>query len=235
MTSSDMRQGRGAQPWVNETRIRLNSLQTSLQTSVQARPPDGSQNASNGGKTKDYIAFGPRAGFHPAGSLAGVLAAAALALLAGCADMASRTPAGAPFSEVQAAYGPPDYRCALPDGRERVVWTQQPMGQYAWGANVGPDGRIDQIQRLLTHAHFRVLDHGAWSADRLRCEFGPPAMIRSVGLPATRQIVWSYRYRENEAWNSLMHIYMGPAGERMTRRHPGPDPMYDADFGFGRD
>lgn len=154
-----------------------------------------------------------------------VLAAA----LAGCADMAAKVPAGAPLDQVEASYGRPNFTCTRPDGRQRVIWTQQPMGQYAWGANVGPDGHIDRVERLLTDAHFKLLDEGDWPAERVRCEFGPPALIDEVGLPSVRQVVWSYRYRENDSWNSLMYVYMGRNGDRVTRHHPGPDPMYDED------
>lgn len=156
------------------------------------------------------------------------IAAALLAALAGCADMAARTPPGSPLSQVESQYGRPNFTCALPgNGGQRVIWTQQPLGQYAWGANVGPDGRIDHVERLLTDTHFRQLSQGDWTAERVRCEFGPPAIIDEVGLPSVRQVVWSYRYRENDSWNSLMYVYMGRDGDRVTRYHPGPDPMYE--------
>ena len=155
-------------------------------------------------------------------------------LLAGCADMAARTPPGSPLSQVTAQYGNPNFGCPLPSGGTRVIWTQQPLGQYAWGANVGPDGRIDRIQRLLTDEHFRVLSEGYWPPERVRCEFGPPAIIDEVGLPSVRQVVWSYRYREDDSWNSLMYVYMGRNGDHVTRHHPGPDPMYDQEWDFVR-
>ena len=61
------------------------------------------------------------------------------------------------------------------------------------------------------------------------CEFGPPAEQGGVGLPSSIQIVWSYRYKQNGVWDSLMHVYFGTDGERVTRFHPGPDPMYERD------
>ncbi|WP_233238452.1 hypothetical protein [Bordetella sp. LUAb4] len=156
--------------------------------------------------------------------------------------MAARVPPGAPLTQVEAEYGRPNFTCERTspgpgpgrEGGQRVIWTQQPLGQYAWGANVGPDGRIDRVERLLTDEHFKLLSDGDWPADRVRCEFGPPAIIDQVGLPSVRQVVWSYRYRENDVWNSLMYVYMGRDGDRVTRHHPGPDPMYEEDrFGIG--
>jgi hypothetical protein len=156
-------------------------------------------------------------------------AGALLALLAACADM-STTPPGTPLSQVESKYGRPNFTCPLPGGGQRVIWTQQPLGQFAWGANVAPDGNVDRVSRLLTDDHFRVLSEGVWTPDRLRCEFGPPARIDEVGLPNVRQVVWAYRYRQDGVWNSLMYVYMGKEGDRLTHFHPGPDPMYEHPF-----
>src|SRR3546814_15109841 len=73
---------------------------------------------------------------------------------------------------------------------------------------------------MLTGAHLKVLAKGAWTADQVRCEFGPPAQIDQVGLPSVRQVVWSYRYKQSGVWNSLMYVYIGRAGQCVTRFHP---------------
>ncbi|MDM9559775.1 hypothetical protein [Bordetella petrii] len=156
-------------------------------------------------------------------------ALAAVAVLAGCANPA-QVPPGSPLGDVAARIGRPNFSCELPGGGQRVIWTQQPYGQFAWGANVGADGRIDQVVPVLTDAHFRRLASGTWTADQVRCEFGPPADISQVGLPSVREVVWSYRYKQSGVWNSLMYVYMGRHGDRVTRFHPGPDPMYDEDW-----
>ncbi|HUH59210.1 MAG TPA: hypothetical protein VL001_03955 [Candidimonas sp.] len=155
-----------------------------------------------------------------------MLAVVPLAMLAACANMAE-TPPGAPLHEVEARFGQPNFSCPGDNGTQRLIWTQQPSGQYAWGTNVDPSNRIDRMVPLLTDEHFRVLASGVWTQDRVRCEFGPPAQISTVGLPSVRQLVWSYRYRQSKTWNSLMHVYFGQDGAQVTRFHPGPDPMFD--------
>ncbi|WP_459617448.1 hypothetical protein [Bordetella sp. 2513F-2] len=155
-------------------------------------------------------------------------APALIALASGCTTMV-QTPPGTPWTEVQAHWGAPNFTCQRPDGTRRLVWTQQPMGQYAWGTDVAPDGRIVRMEALLTDEHFRRLGAGTWTADQVRCEFGPPARIDEVGMPSVREVVWAYRYREAGAWNSLMYVYMGRDGRQVTRFHPGPDPMFDDD------
>lgn len=147
-------------------------------------------------------------------------------VLGACASMTD-IPAGTPLSDVQAQFGAPNFSCTNSDGQQRVIWTMQPMGQYAWGANIDSAGNTDQVVPLLTNPYFRKLDEGSWNQEQVRCEFGPPAEITTVGLPSVRQDVWSYRYKEAGAWNSLMHVYFDIYTGEVTRYHSGPDPMYD--------
>ncbi len=151
-----------------------------------------------------------------------------LALLYGCTTFKS-VPPGTPLAQVQSEFGRPNYSCPLPDGGQRVIRSGQPFGQFAWGTDVDAQGRVGEISQLLTDQHFRKLGEGNWTPEQVLCEFGPPAEQGGVGLPSSIQIVWSYRYRQNDVWNSLMHVYFGQDGERVTRFHPGPDPMYDPD------
>ncbi len=152
-------------------------------------------------------------------------------LLAACTSMAD-LPAGTPLHQITSEYGEPDFSCPAPDGGERLIWTMQPMGQYAWGTTVDAAGNTDRVQQLLNDEHFRVLASGSWTPEQVRCEFGPPAEIDSVGLPSSTSIVWSYRYRQAGAWNSLMYVYFGSDGSRVTRFHPGPDPLYERNVWF---
>lgn len=147
-------------------------------------------------------------------------------LTAACTSMAD-LPAGTSLQEVQAQYGAPSFSCPGANGGERLIWSQQPFGQYAWGTNVDSNGNTDRVVSLLTDSNFSQLASGTWTPERVRCEFGPPAEVSSVGLPSSTSIVWSYRYRQSGAWNSLMHVYFDPATDTVTRFHAGPDPMYE--------
>jgi len=160
------------------------------------------------------------------------LAAVLACLLGACANMTD-TPPGTPFAQVEARFGRPDYTCPLPNGGERAIWTAQPAGQYAWGTNVDPSGNTDRIVALLTDPHFQVLAKGVWTPEKVLCEFGPPAIKDEVGLPSVRQIVWSYRYKQDHVWNSFMYVYFGKDGSHVTHFHPGPDLTYDEHM-FGR-
>lgn len=154
-----------------------------------------------------------------------ILATAGIMALGACASMRD-IPAGTPYAEVEARHGRPTVECPLPDGSRSVVWSTQPMGQQAWATRVSPDGRVGPVEQVLSDAAFRRIEIGGWDTDRLRCQFGPPAEITTVGMPSVRQTVWSYRYLQSSAWHSLMHIYVSDDGI-VQRMHPGPDPLYE--------
>lgn len=157
------------------------------------------------------------------------LAIASLAVgLTGCANIAN-TPPGTPASQVVQQFGAPTVQCPTANGGTRMLWSGQPFRQVAWAINVDASGKTGPVQAVLTDKHFQVLRDGVWTPERLLCEFGPPAEKSAVGLPSVRQIVWSYRYMQDGVWYSLMHVYLGRDGERVTRFHPGPDPMYERD------
>jgi hypothetical protein len=152
------------------------------------------------------------------------LSVAALAvLLAGCAQLQS-VPAGTSIAEVEQKFGKPTVTCPNADGTERMIWSQQPMGQFAYGSFISKDGTIVAMKQLLTDAHFDMLSQGKWTAQQVTCEFGPPAKVEGVGKD--NEIVWSYRYKQSGVWNSLMYVYMGADGKQVTHFNPGPDPMY---------
>lgn len=157
------------------------------------------------------------------------VATTGLALLAACGGNMATLPAGTSLAAIEKQYGKPDFQCTLPNGTERVIWTQQPMGQYAWGSDLDANGNPVKIELLLQDSQFAKLGSGRWTPDDVRCAFGPPAKIETVGLPSLTQTVWSYRYRESGAWNSLMYVYFGTDGTHVTRFHPGPDPLYTRD------
>ena len=149
----------------------------------------------------------------------------ALGAMVACGTMKD-IPPGTAMAEVRAQYGNPTIECPMPDGTRHAVWSTAPMGQYAWATTITADGRVGPIEQILTDAAFEQVKTGTWDAQRLQCTFGPPAEISVVGLPSSRHRVWSYRYRQAGAWNSLMHVYLSEEGQ-VTRLHPGPDPMFE--------
>ena len=157
-------------------------------------------------------------------ALAGVLSA--------CASYRD-VPANAPLPEALSIMGQATHQCERADGGQRLLWSQQPNGQYVYGADVNAEGYlIGSVYSVLTPQNFNKLDRGQWSAQAVLCEFGPPAEIETLGLGEKREQIWSYRYKEVNHWNKLLHIYMGKDGQQMTHWHTGPDPRFDRDCFF---
>ncbi len=156
-------------------------------------------------------------------------AAWALTLALGaCATPEQRMPPGTRAETVRSEMGQPSVVCPLPDGGERWVWSGQPFMQASWATNVKPDGTTSGIEQVLTDASFSRLRQGNWHIDQVRCTWGPPGEISGVGWGRNVEKVWSYSYRQDGVWNSLMHVYFDDAGY-VTRFHPGPDPLYEPD------
>ena len=151
------------------------------------------------------------------------------ALVSGCNTIGSVAP-GTPVADVIKVHGKPDSTCKNTDGTERLVWTGQPYGQFAWGTNTTKDGKIIKIEQILTDTQFEILAIG-WTAKQVECQFGPPANM--YGIAKGNEIVWAYRYKQYDVWPAMMYVYMGPKGDRVTRFHPAPDPASLGDNPFG--
>ncbi|OWT73445.1 MULTISPECIES: hypothetical protein [unclassified Achromobacter] len=147
-----------------------------------------------------------------------------LAALAGCANPDSAKP-GTLLSDMEKQYGTPDSQCPAPGGGQRVVWSQQPEGSYAWGADIDANGRVVRVGQVLRTDFFSSIQPG-WTPDQVRCVFGPPAKVRTAGLGDMNEIVWTYRYVEAQHWHMNFYVYMGAQGNAVTHYHSGPDDRY---------
>jgi len=151
-------------------------------------------------------------------------------LLAGCGTQIMKAQPGTPVVEIIAQHGKPSYECTAKNGRKRLIWSQQPFGQYAWATEVTPEGTITEMTQVLADQHFNRMSRGIWTREDVLCEFGPPADEEQVGIPEARRDVWSYRYRQSDVWYSMMYVYFEPNGNRVIRFHSGPDPMFLEDW-----
>ena len=147
-----------------------------------------------------------------------VLSIAAITLLVGCVNYSSVKP-GMTVTEAIQKLGKPSTTCKRNDGTERLIWTMQPYGQYAWGTNTSKQGTVVGLQQLLTDAHFQVLASGRWTD--ARSTHASLARTRQAKTVVARgnENVWAYRYKQSSGvWDSMMYVYMGP------RRQPGQPP-----------
>jgi hypothetical protein len=158
-------------------------------------------------------------------SLAISIATLSLALvLGGCAIFVPETPLpGEPRAAVIAKRGPPTAVYPDPPG-EVLEYRTGPMGQYTWMARMGPDDRLISFEQVLTGEKFATIKIDKANKNDVLRIIGRPA--ETSYLPLRDYEVWSYRYKEAGAWNSMMHVHFDRAGiVRMMQN--GPDPMYD--------
>jgi hypothetical protein len=152
--------------------------------------------------------------------------------LAGCAGLIQHKPSpGDTLPVVVEKMGQPTAVYPDPSGGQQLEYTWQPMGQYAWMAHFGPDGRLRQFEQVLTGEKFATIKIDTATKQDVLRTIGHPAE-RST-LPLRDFDVWSYRYKEAGVWNSMMSVEFDRNGI-VRQMVNGPDPMFEKGDRNGR-
>jgi hypothetical protein len=151
------------------------------------------------------------------------LASAALPalLLSACAGLGgpALTP-GATEADVVARLGRPTH-VYQDSGSRTLEYMHGPMGQTTEMAKIGPDGRLQSFEQVLTMEKFAAIVPGQTRQDQVLRTVGAPSEIRfyrNVGMNG-----WNYPFKESNTWDSMMTIYVDNAG-LVQRMENGPDP-----------
>ncbi|MEJ8838778.1 hypothetical protein [Ramlibacter sp. AN1133] len=140
-------------------------------------------------------------------------------VLAGCAhpwNIADVAP-GTPRDLVIARAGQPVRVLPLADGGQRLQYTLQPLGRYAFIVDLDPAGRVTSARQVLTETNFQRIEPGRWTRGDVEREFGPPALVDHV--TSFQGDVLTYRWAErNEPM--FYWVYVDPGGV-VQRAHPG--------------
>lgn len=142
----------------------------------------------------------------------------AAALLAGCASpwQAAGLPPGTARDQVLAAAGTPTGVVQLPAGGERLQYTLQPLGRFAYMFDLDPGGKLLGARQVLTAAEFARIEMGTWTRAEVEREFGPPAQIET--FTSWTGPVMTYRWLDGRD-NMLYLVYLDPQGI-VRRAHP---------------
>lgn len=151
---------------------------------------------------------------------------AAALLLAACAHPwnAMQIPAGSTQDQVIAQAGPPLRVVPLPQGGQRMQYTMQPMGQYAFMVDLDAAGRVVGSRQVLTEANFNRIEPGRWTIADVDREFGPPARVDAVSSFYGR--VLTYRWKDMAGTDMFYWVYVDPQG-MVQRAHPGMEFLND--------
>lgn len=141
----------------------------------------------------------------------------ALLVLAACATPYNGfgVQPGTPRDAVIARMGQPTRIVPLPDG-ERLQYSLQPSGQYAWMVDVDRTGKVVQARQVLTQQEFSRIRPG-WTRADVEREFGPPALID--GVSSWSGPILTYRWRDRVGSDMFYYVYLDPQGI-VRRAHP---------------
>jgi hypothetical protein len=145
------------------------------------------------------------------------LALAAAAWLAGCATGQGLEP-GATREAVVQRMGRPTAVVRLPNGGERLQYSHQPAGQYAWMADFDTAGRLVSLRQVLNERDFARIRDGEWTRTDVEREFGPPARIETMrGWDGP---ILTYRWNMGPDMDRFYWVYVDPQGV-VRRSHQG--------------
>ena len=153
---------------------------------------------------------------------------AAALLLAACASSIDPTgiAPGTSRDEVLARLGQPTRVVPLAGGAQRLQYSGQPAGQYAWMIDLDPAGHVTSARQVLDERDFERIVPGQWTRDDVEREFGPPARIDSVAR--WNGPVLTYRWRDLQGSDMFYWVYLDPQGV-VRRAHPGME-IHDRGF-----
>jgi hypothetical protein len=152
------------------------------------------------------------------------LAAVIAVLLTACAGHPQSVRVGEPADAMQKRLGAPYQVIGHPDGSKRLVYPVGVFAQQAYLIEVGGDGLVRAVIPALTDDRFAMIKRGEWNKQRVLEEFGPP--VETGVVPLKKQEVWSYRYKRDGVWDSLMHVHFDTRGLVADYFHT-PDPFFD--------
>lgn len=99
---------------------------------------------------------------------------------------------------------------------ERLQYSLQPFGQYAWMVDLDASGRVVRSRQVLNAADFNRIEVGKWTRDDVEREFGPPASID--GVASWNGPILAYRWTDGS--DMFFFVYLDGRGV-VQRAHPG--------------
>ena len=138
-------------------------------------------------------------------------------LLAACAGYGGSDlkPGVSTRPEVLASMGGPAMAWKNPDGSEQLAYPRGPEGTQTFMAHLGPNGRLQRIEKVLDGSQFHRIRSGMHKDEVLRV-LGPPSAPQTQYFSMRNELAWSWLYCSS--WNAQEYF----------------DVMFDADTGIVR-
>ncbi|MEP6792420.1 MAG: hypothetical protein ABI907_13685 [Ramlibacter sp.] len=147
------------------------------------------------------------------------LAALLAAVLAGCAANPFNSyglQPGTTRDVVLTRLGKPTRVVPLPSGEERLQYSLQPFGQFAWMVDLDSMGKVVRSRQVLNATDFNRIEPGKWTRADVEREFGPPARID--GVASWNGPILTYRWTDGS--DMFYWVYLD-RNDVVQRAHPG--------------
>ncbi|MCZ2495820.1 hypothetical protein GN316_03530 [Xylophilus sp. Kf1] len=105
------------------------------------------------------------------------------------ADMAAATPAS-----LQGRLGNPTAVYPLPNGGQRIQYSQMPAGSQVWNYDFDGSGRLVSQDQALRYDNFNRIVQGQTTQDEVLRMYGPP--MRVVRVARFDGPIWDYRFND---------------------------------------
>lgn len=141
--------------------------------------------------------------------------------LSGCAAFGPDLYPGEPEEKVIAKYGKPTARYF--DGDNPLLEYSSFSRQQTFMVRLDPQHRFLSREQVLTVEKFDTIIVGEDDMQSVLLKVGQP--VEKIYLRLKDYNVWSYRYKENGIWDSMMHIKFDQSGI-VRNKENGLDPLF---------
>ena len=129
--------------------------------------------------------------------------------------------------EVLAAMGEPALAWKNPDGSKQLAYPRGPAGTQTFMAHVGPDGKLQRIEKVLDIDHFSRIRAGM-SRDEVLRILGPSGPEWAEVYPRRNELAWSWLFCNSWSVQEFFDVMFDATTGivRSTAQHPhlvGPD------------
>lgn len=128
--------------------------------------------------------------------------------------------------EVRASMGEPAMAWKNPDGSQQLAYPRGPAGTQSFMAYLGPDGRLQRIEKVLDGSQFHRIRPGMSKDEVLRI-LGPSGAPYMQFYSMRNELAWSWLICSHNAEEFFDVMFDNATGiVRSTGRHPnmvGPD------------
>ena len=128
--------------------------------------------------------------------------------MTGCASYSGRglQPGVSELPEIIATMGEPAMRWENKDGSKQLAYPRGPAGTQTFMVFVDSNGRLQNIEGVLTDKYFAQIIAGKSDAEAVLKLLGPPPPHRTTYFKARDELVWEWRICDNFSQMAFFNV-----------------------------